>query len=78
MAGEKLQFEADLTVRDQMQARAEHPATADKVFLMEHERHWTYREFRDESVRVGHFLLGRLGEIDDRRPGHIAMMLETA
>ena len=78
MAGEKLQFEADLTVRDQMQARAEHPATADKVFLMEHERHWTYREFRDESVRVGHFLLGRLGEIDDRRPGHIAMMLENS
>ena len=77
MAGEPLQFEADLTVRDQMQARAEHPATADKVFLTDHERHWTYRQFRDQSTRMGHFLLGRLGEIDDQRPGHVAMMLEN-
>jgi fatty-acyl-CoA synthase len=77
MAGEPLQFEADLTVRDQMQARAEHPATADKVFLMDHDRRWTYRQFRDQSVRMGHFLLGRLGEIDDQRPGHVAMMLEN-
>jgi len=77
MAGEPLQFEADLTVRDQMQARAEHPATADKVFLMDHERHWTYRQFRDQSARMGHFLLGRLGDIDDQRPGHVAMMLEN-
>jgi len=72
-----LQFEADLTIRAQIQARAEHPATADKVFLMEHEHHWTYRQFRDESARMGHFLLGSLGDIDDRRPGHVAMMLEN-
>ena len=77
MVGEPLQFEAGLTVRDQMQARAEHPATADKVFLMEHEHHWTYRQFRDRSVRMGHFLLGRLGEVDEQRPGHVAMMLEN-
>ena len=78
MVDEPLRFEADLTVRDQMRARAEHPATTDKVFLMEHGRHWTYREFRDQSARMGHFLLGRLGEIDDRRPGHVAMMLENS
>ncbi len=77
MAGQPVRFEADFTVRDQMQARADHPATADEVFLMDHGRHWTYRRFRDESVRMGHFLLGRLGEIDDRRPGHVAMMLEN-
>jgi hypothetical protein len=60
MAGEPLQFEAELTVRDHMRARAEHPATADKVFLMDHGRHRTYREFRDDAARIGHFLLGRL------------------
>ena len=60
MAGEQLHFEGDLSVRDQMQARAELAATADKIFLMEHDRRWTYRQFRDESVLMGHFLLGRL------------------
>ena len=43
MVGEPLQFEAEPTVRDQMRARAEHPATADKVFLIEYGRHWTSR-----------------------------------
>ena len=26
---------------------------------------------------MAHFLLGRLGRIDDRRPGHVAMLLEN-
>jgi fatty-acyl-CoA synthase len=77
MAGEQLHFGGDLSVRDQIQARSEHAATAHKTFLIEHNRRWTYRQFRDESVRMGHFLLGRLEEIDDRRPGHVAMMLEN-
>src|SRR6185369_5784827 len=41
------------------------------------ERTWTYRRFRDESVRAAHFLRRRLGTIDDARPGHVAMMLEN-
>jgi len=60
-----------------MQVRAEHPETADKVFLMHHDRTWTYRQFRDESARVAHFLLQRLGKIDDDRPGHVAVILEN-
>jgi fatty-acyl-CoA synthase len=60
-----------------MEVRAEHPETADKVFVMHHDRTWTYRQFRDESARMGRFLLGRLGAIDDKRPGHVAMLLEN-
>jgi len=60
-----------------MEIRAEHPETADKVFVMQHDRKWTYRQFRDESARMGRFLLGRLGAIDEKRPGHVAMLLEN-
>ena len=74
---ERLQFEADFTLRDQIRARAEHPECADRTFLMQHDRSWTYRQFRDESTRVAHFLLARLGAIDDGRPGHVAMMLDN-
>ena len=38
---------------------------------------WSYRQFRDEAVRYAHFLLRRLGPIDDKRPGHVAMLLEN-
>jgi fatty-acyl-CoA synthase len=38
---------------------------------------WTWRQLRDEAVRTAHFLLRRLGRIDDARPGHVAMMLEN-
>jgi acyl-CoA synthetase (AMP-forming)/AMP-acid ligase II len=74
---EPLQFEADFTLRDQIRARAEHPVAAERVFLMQHERRWTYRQFRDESTRVAHFLLQRLGKIDEAHPGHVAMMLDN-
>jgi fatty-acyl-CoA synthase len=60
-----------------MELRAEHPETANKVFLRQHERSWTYRQFRNESARVGRFLRRRLGAIDERRPGHVAMVLEN-
>jgi len=69
--------QADLTLRAQMEIRAEHPETADKPFVMHHGRTWTYRQFRNESARMGRFLLGRLGAIDDKRPGHVAMLLEN-
>ncbi len=70
-------FDLPLTVRDQLEARANHPSLATRVFLMQHERNWTWRQFRDESVRTAHFLLRRLGRIDERRPGHVAMLLEN-
>jgi fatty-acyl-CoA synthase len=74
---EPIKFEADLTLRDQIQARADHPETNGKIFLRQHGRSWTYGRFRDESTRCAHFLLGRLGTVDDRRPGHVAMLLEN-
>ncbi len=74
---EPLVFNAPLTVGGQIEARAEHPATADKVVLMHGDRSWTYRQYRDESVRLAHLLLRRLGRIDEARPGHVAMILEN-
>ncbi len=77
MPSEPLLFNADLTLRAQIEARAEHPVAADKVFLRQHERCWSYRRFRDESARIGRFLLGRLGPSDEQRPGHVAMLLDN-
>jgi acyl-CoA synthetase (AMP-forming)/AMP-acid ligase II len=74
---EPLVLDAPLTVGAQIDARAQHPTTAHKVLLMQGDRTWTYRQFRDESVRMAHLLLRRLGSIDDQRPGHVAMMLEN-
>jgi len=65
------------TIGAQIEARAVHPDVADRVFLVQHERAWTFRQYRDECVRIAHFLLRRLGPIDDRRPGHVAMLLEN-
>jgi fatty-acyl-CoA synthase len=73
-----IQFpQADFTLRAQMELRAEHPDCAERVLLKQHERSWTYRRFRDESARMGRFLLDRLGTIDDKRPGHVAMLLDN-
>ena len=77
MATSRPSFNAALTVCAQIEARAAHPATEAKVFLRQGDRAWTYRRFRDESVRGAHFLRRRLGPIDDRRPGHVAMLLEN-
>ena len=77
MTVEKLSFDAPLVVRDQIEVRANHPVTAGKVLLMQGDRTWTYKQFRDESVRSAHFLLRRLGKIDDAHPGHVAMVLEN-
>ena len=74
---EPLSFNADFTIGAQLDARAEHPVTANKVLLMQADRTWTYLQFRDESVRMAHFLLRRLGHIDDAHPGHVAMVLEN-
>lgn len=69
--------QAELTLRDQIRVRAEHPETADKIFLMHDARRWSYRRFRDEATRMAHFVLGRLGASDEKRPPHVAMLLEN-
>jgi len=74
---EPLSFDADFTIGAQIDARAQHPVTTHKVLLMQGERTWTYSQFRNESVRMAHFLLRRLGQIDDPHPGHVAMVLEN-
>ncbi len=77
MPSEPLTFEAEYTLRAQIQARADHPEAADKVFLHQHDRTWTFGQFRDESTRAAHFLLRRLGRVDEANPGHVAMLLEN-
>jgi acyl-CoA synthetase (AMP-forming)/AMP-acid ligase II len=70
-------FNAPFNLGGQIEARAEHPEVAARVFLRKDGRTWTFKQYRDESVRLAHFLLGRLGTIDDARPGHVAMVLEN-
>ncbi|MCZ6712605.1 MAG: AMP-binding protein [Deltaproteobacteria bacterium] len=70
-------LEAPLTLRAQIEARAQQPATESKVLLRQGERSWTYRQYRDECVRTAHFLRRRLGRIDEDRLGHVAMILEN-
>jgi fatty-acyl-CoA synthase len=71
------QFDAPLVVGAQIEARANHPEVAGRTLAVQGDRRWTYRQFRDESVRNAHLLLRRLGTIDDARPGHVAMLLEN-
>jgi fatty-acyl-CoA synthase len=61
----------------QIEARAQHPDLANRTFLYEADRTWTYREFRDASVRTANFLRRRLGATSDARPGHVAMLLDN-
>ena len=77
MAAPPLAFEAGFTVGEQIEARAKHPEASKKTVLMQGDRRWTYAEFRDQSVRMAHFLRGRLGAIDEQRAGHVAMVLEN-
>ena len=77
MSSEPLTVDAPFTVHAQIEARAAHPGIANRVALVQDDRQWTYREFRDQSVRMSHFLLRRLGTIDEQRPGHVAMVLDN-
>ena len=61
----------------QLDARAAHPEIGDRIAVRSGRLAWSYREFRDEAVRVAHFLLRRLGRSDDRHPPHVAMLLEN-
>jgi fatty-acyl-CoA synthase len=70
-------FDAPLLLGAQIEARAMHPDVAGRVLLRQHDRSWSFRRYRDECVRMAHFLRRRLGAIDDERPGHVAMLLEN-
>ena len=70
-------IDAPFTLGAQIEARAGHPELADREFLIQHDRHWTYRQYRDECVRVAHLLRRRLGPCGESRPGHVAMLLEN-
>jgi acyl-CoA synthetase (AMP-forming)/AMP-acid ligase II len=72
-----LQFMAPFTIGAQLEARAAHEVCGDKVFLMQDERTWTYRELRNEALRTAYFLRGRLEPANDGAPGHVAMLLEN-
>jgi fatty-acyl-CoA synthase len=70
-------FDAPFDLGSQIEARARHPEVAERVLLRQGERSWTYRRYRDECVRLAHFLLARLGRIDAEHPGHVAVLLEN-
>ncbi len=77
MPAEPLRIDAPMTLRDQIEARASHAEFASRTFLMHDAAHWTYAQFRNESVRVAHFLLRTLGQTADGGVGNIAIMLEN-
>ena len=70
-------LEAAYTLGAQIEARSQHPAWAERVLVRHDRRTWTYRTYRDECVRLAHFLAKRLGPCDATRPGHVAMILEN-
>jgi fatty-acyl-CoA synthase len=71
------EFDAPLTLGAQIEARARHPEVGARPYLRHDERVWTYRRYRDECVRLAHFLGERLGPTSDARPGHVAMLMEN-
>jgi fatty-acyl-CoA synthase len=77
VAGPRFTFDVPFTLGAQIDARAAHPELSERVLLVEQDRSWTYRRYRDECVRLAHFLRRRLGPIDDARPGRVAMFLEN-
>src|SRR5438552_19200783 len=66
-----------MTLGAQIEVRANDPTVGARVLLRHGERIWTYRRYRDESVRLAHFLRRRLGPVDDARPAHVAMLIEN-
>jgi fatty-acyl-CoA synthase len=73
----RFSFDAPFTLGAQIDARAAHPEVASRELLLEGDRVWTYARYRDEAVRLAHFLQRRLGAVDDALPGHVAMILEN-
>ncbi|HEX5065944.1 MAG TPA: AMP-binding protein [Myxococcota bacterium] len=70
-------LDAAFHVGAQLDARAAHPEIAERIAIRSGDLVWTYRAFRDESVRVAHLLLRRLGRRDDAHPAHVAMLMEN-
>jgi fatty-acyl-CoA synthase len=70
-------IEAPLVLGAQLDARAAHPELADRVAVRHGDRIWTYRQFRDESVRTAATLAARLGSPASGQPRHVAMILEN-
>jgi fatty-acyl-CoA synthase len=70
-------IEAPFTLGAQLDARAQRPEISERIAIRCDDVAWSYRRFRDEAVRYAHFLLRRLGPIDDARPGHVAMLLDN-
>jgi fatty-acyl-CoA synthase len=70
-------IDAPYTLGAQIEARAHHPEWAERILLRHDARTWTYRRYRDECVRLAHFLQRRLGPTGEARPGHVAMLLEN-
>ena len=71
------QIDAPFTLGAQLDARARHPDAEGRIAVRSGDFSWTYRQFRDEAVRYAHFLLRRLGPTDEKRPGHVAMLLDN-
>ena len=57
MSIEQISFEVPLSIPAQLDLRVQYPVTADKVLLLQGDRTWTYRQYRDQSIRMAHFLL---------------------
>jgi fatty-acyl-CoA synthase len=77
MAEDRPQFVAPLILGAQIEARANHQLVANRPFLMQDDRTWTYRRYRDECVRLAHLLRRRLGRVDEEHAGHVAMYMEN-
>ena len=69
-----LTFDAPLTLGAQIDARASHPELERKTFLVQGDRSWSYREYRDECVRTAHLLEQRAPVAKE---GRVAMLLEN-
>ncbi len=77
MSATRFDIEAPLTLPAQIEARASHPQLAKRVFLQDETRTWTYREYRDQSVRYAHLILGRSRGAGSEGPPRVAMMMEN-
>ncbi len=67
----------DLTVRHQLEARADHPEIGGRVFLRTRDEEWTYRRFRDRACALSHFLLRRTGGLGADTQGRVAMLADN-
>ncbi len=67
----------DLTVRHQLEARADHPEIGGRVFLRTRDEEWTYRRFRDTACALSHFLLRRAVDRSDGAPGRVAILADN-